>query len=190
MQKVLRTLLLSAGVIFVDTAAEAAFYSAPKEFTFPDDNFAIVSHADPQVLEQRSPPGRVYQFTSPAFGPGILFTVSVSTTESKPGLTDHDWFCFIARNGHDMVSVTQSGLSGMQLVDDETAPNTVVAERVFIKDKKIYVITSWGEDPNNPSQYAGRAEMAQEFLSSWRLLDRPKDSSMPKVGGALSCATK
>ncbi len=186
----LRNLLLVAGVIFFAGAASAAFYSDPKEFTYPDDNFAVLSHADPKIDTQPDPaPGRIYQFISPAFGRGILFTVNVSTTAVKPELSEKDWLCRVARNSQDVVSVTQSGLKGIQVIDDQTMQGNVVVSRAFIKDKKIYVVSSWGEDPKYPSDFAGRADMMWEFLNSWRLLDAPKNQPLPKVGEAVSCAT-
>ena len=183
----LRNAFVVVGAVFFAGAASAAFYSAPKEFTFPQDNFAITSHADPEVADQ--PTGRVYQFKSPAFGPDVQFSVNVTPLDPKAPRSDREWHCFIARNGRDIVSVVQSGVTGVQLVDDKTLPDVVVAERVFVNGGKIYVVTAWGEDPTNPSQFAGRAEMMQEFLGSWRLLDAPKNLPSPKVGEAVSCAT-
>ena len=190
MRKVLQTSLLSAGVLLTGSAAFAAFYSAPKEFSFPQDNFAILTHADPEVVEQPSPPGRIYQFNSPAFGKGVLFSVNVTPIDTKLGRSDKEWYCFVARNGRDIFNVTQSGVTGIQLVDDKTMPGAVVAERVFLDKGKLYVVTAWGEDPSHPSQFAGRAEMMQEFLGSWRLLDAPKNVPSPKLGDAVSCASK
>lgn len=188
----LRNVFVVAATSFFAMTAYAAFYSAPKEFTFPQDNFAILTHADPDVVAQQppAPPGRIYSFNSPAFGKGVLFSVNVTPIDAKLGRPDKDWLCLVARNGRDIVSVTQSGVTGLQLVDDKTMPGAVVAERVFINGGKIYTITAWGEDPGKPSQFAGRAEMMQEFLGSWRLLDAPKNLPLPKVGEAVSCASK
>ena len=188
MRQVMQASLLATGTFLVCSAAFAAFYSAPKEFTFPQDNFAILTHADPEVVEQPSPPGRIYQFNSPAFEKGVLFSVNVTPIDTKLGRSDKEWYCFVARNGRDIVSVVQSGVTGIQLVDDKTMPGAIVAERVFLDKGKLYVVTAWGEDPSNPSKFAGRAEMMQEFLGSWRLLDAPKNVPSPKLGEAVSCA--
>jgi len=185
----LRNMLAVAAALFFAGGASAAFYSEAKEFKFPQDNFAILTHTDPEVIDQPTPPGRIYSFKSPAFDDGVMFSVNVTSLDSKITRSDREWQCYVARNGRDIVSVTQSGLTGLQFVDDQTMQGVVVAQRVFVTGGKIYVVTAWGEDPTKPSEFAGRTEMMEEFLNSWRLLDRPKESALPKLGEAVSCGT-